>query len=192
MLLLQLKIYPPPPQLQALFSFKITPLTIIFQYDYYRLDMKNRSAQRGFTLIELLVVIGILAILLAITLVAINPAKQFSQANNTQRSSDVNAILNAVWQYGVDNKGNLTALGIPTGVVGTNDIEIGSALGLVDMCTTLTQVYIAQMPVDPQTGNWVDCASYNTGYTIVQSAEGRVTIAAPDTEGTGPQIQVTR
>lgn len=159
--------------------------------------MKNsaRSAKfsRGFTLIELLVVIGILAILLAITLIAINPAKQFSQANNTQRSSDVNAILNAVWQYGVDQKGDLTALGIPTGVVGTDDVEIGSAVGQVDLCATLTQVYIAQMPVDPQTGSWTDCTNYDTGYTIVQSAAGRVTVVAPDTEPAGsPDIQVSR
>ncbi|MDQ5951176.1 MAG: hypothetical protein QG639_453, partial [Patescibacteria group bacterium] len=39
-------------------------------------------SKHGFTLIELLVVIGILAVLLAITLVAINPARQFAQANN--------------------------------------------------------------------------------------------------------------
>ena len=77
--------------------------------------------QKGFTLIELLVVIGILAVLLAITLIAINPAKQFAQANNTQRSSDVNAILNAINQYMADNKGVLPA-GIPTGDYGTNDI----------------------------------------------------------------------
>jgi prepilin-type N-terminal cleavage/methylation domain-containing protein len=36
-----------------------------------------RSFQKGFTLIELLVVIGIVGILLSITLVAINPARQF-------------------------------------------------------------------------------------------------------------------
>ena len=53
--------------------------------------MQTRS--RGFTLVELLVVIGIVGILLAITLVAINPARQFKQANNAKRTADVNAIL---------------------------------------------------------------------------------------------------
>jgi len=149
--------------------------------------MLKRTAQKGFTLIELLVVIGILAILLSITLIAINPAKQFAQANNTQRQSDVNAILNAVWQYGVDNKGDLTALNIPVAPAVPGAIEVGG----VDFCATLTQEYIAQMPVDPQTGNWTDCAAYNSGYTIVQSAEGRVTVAAPSAEQ-GAIISVTR
>ena len=66
----------------------------------------------GFTLIELLVVIGILGILLAIVLIAINPAAQFAQANNTARTNDVNTILNAVHQYAADHKGVLPA-GIP-------------------------------------------------------------------------------
>src|SRR5947209_4187972 len=73
-----------------------------------RLTKQNKN-QKGFTLIELLVVIGILAVLLAITLIAINPAKQFSQSNDTKRRSDVNAILNAVDQYAADNKGALPA-----------------------------------------------------------------------------------
>ncbi len=72
---------------------------------------KLQTSQRGFTLIELLVVIGILAVLLAIVLVAINPARQFAQANDTKRSSDVNAILNAMHQYAADNKGSLAGLG---------------------------------------------------------------------------------
>src|SRR5258708_40088409 len=74
--------------------------------------MKNiPSSQRGFTLIELLVVIGVLAVLLAIVLIAINPARQFSQANNTKRSSDVNAILNSVHEYAADNKGSMAGFG---------------------------------------------------------------------------------
>ena len=55
--------------------------------------MRLLKKQSGFTLIEILVVLGILAIILAIVLVAINPGRQFSQANNTQRRNDVNAVL---------------------------------------------------------------------------------------------------
>lgn len=153
----------------------------------------NKS-QTGFTLIELLVVIGILAVLLAITLIAINPARQFQQANNTQRSSDVNAILNAVWQYAVDNNGDLTGLAIPA--TATN---IGSAVADVNLCPNVAPTYIAQLPVDPQTGTWgaVDtdgdgCPdAYDTQYEILQTAAGRVTVTAPDAEG-GTVISVTR
>jgi len=153
-----------------------------------------RTPHQGFTLIELLVVIGILAILLSITLIAINPAKQFAQANNTQRQSDVNAILNAVWQYGVDNKGDLTGLNIPVAPAPAAVIGSNTAGGELDLCTILTQVYIAQMPVDPQTGNWVDCTDYTTGYTIGQSTAGRVTVAATPEPIAGQTvvIQVSR
>jgi len=63
--------------------------------------------KRGFTLIELLVVIGILAILLAITLIAINPARQFGQANNTRRRSDILQVLNGIHQYVAETQGQL-------------------------------------------------------------------------------------
>src|SRR3982750_782543 len=99
---------------------------------------RNKTLSAGFTLIELLVVIGILAVLLAITLIAINPAKQFSQANNTKRRSDVNAILNAVNQYAADNKGNITALNIPAAAA-----VIGGGQGQVDICAVLVPKYVA-------------------------------------------------
>jgi prepilin-type N-terminal cleavage/methylation domain-containing protein len=149
-----------------------------------------RSAQKGFTLIELLVVIGILAVLLAITLIAINPAKQFAQANNTKRRSDVNAILNAINQYMSDNKGTVPA------EITTTDEEIST--GGADLCATLVPEYIAALPVDPQDNNGdpiesSECAAaYTTTYQVFQSGtDARITVSAPDAE-LGETISVTR
>jgi prepilin-type N-terminal cleavage/methylation domain-containing protein len=153
---------------------------------------------RGFTLIEILIVIGIIAILAAIVLVAINPARQFRQANNTQRQSNVNAILNAVGQYGVDHKGDYATLGsFPSSTV----IKTGGA----DICNVLVPKYMPGLPTDPKSsagGASTDCSvPYDTGYSIkietTGSSTGRVTISAPNTENidppaTTPPISVTR
>lgn len=146
--------------------------------------------KRGFTLIELLVVIGILAVLLAIVLIAINPARQFSQANNTKRSSDVNAILNGIHQYAADNRGTL-----PTGI--TTTAQTISDTG-ANICSALVTTYLAALPVDPGTNNGApvaDCAvvgGYTTGYTVVKSAtNNRITVTAPAAE-LSQVISVTR
>lgn len=153
---------------------------------------KGLGAKRGFTLIELLVVIGILAVLLAIVLIAINPARQFSQANNTKRASDVNAILNAIDQYAADNHGTLP------GTIPTTAAEIGNGVGQVDICAPLVSLYLAALPVDPLTNNGTpitetDCANpYVTGYEVVRSAtNNRITVSAPDSE-LGQVISITR
>lgn len=152
-----------------------------------RLPTLSRVTQKGFTLIELLVVIGILAVLLAIVLIAINPAKQFSQANNTARSSDVNAILNAIHQYAADNKGTL-----PTGI-STTDAEISDAGA--NVCSDLVTEYLAALPTDPSlnTAPITTCSgTYDTGYNVVRSAtDNRITVSAPAAE-LGVTITVTR
>ena len=156
------------------------------------------AGRRGFTLIELLVVIGILAVLLAITLIAINPARQFSQANDTKRASDVNAILNAIDQYAADNKGALPG-GIPETTAGVIGSDTTTVPPQVDLCAALVTKYLAALPVDPLTNNGTpvsDCAQvggYNTNYTVVKSAtDNRITVAAPATEIAAQDISVTR
>lgn len=147
------------------------------------------AASHGFTLIELLVVIGVLTTLLAIVLVAVNPARQFSQANNTQRRSDVLAILNAVQQYAADNRGQL-----PAGIDATAK-TITSTAGAtnINLCATglLVPNYIADLPIDPTTGTQTPAnsictdalATYNTKYTIQRvGTANRITVTAPDTE----------
>ena len=149
--------------------------------------------KRGFTLIEILVVIGILAVLFAIALVAINPARQFSQANDTKRRSDVNAILNAIHQYAADNKGAL-----PTAIITTAAV-IGNGTGEADICSSLVTRYLAALPRDPLTtgGDVTDCtATYTTNYMVVKSAtDNRITVSAKgevDNSASLYNITVTR
>lgn len=154
-----------------------------------KLTAQNKS-NKGFTLVELLVVVGILAVLLAITLIAINPARQFSQTNNTKRSSDVSAILNAITQYAADNRGAL-----PAGITTTPQTISNTG---ADICASLVTQYIAALPVDPLTNNGTpvtDCAAvggYDTNYTVVRSAvDNRITVTAPAAE-LSQTISVTR
>jgi prepilin-type N-terminal cleavage/methylation domain-containing protein len=85
----------------------------------------------GFTLIELLIVMGVLGILLSIVLVAINPTQHFRQANNTQRMSDVKAILSAVNQYVINNKGVL-----PSGSAAPTKPQVKVDPSVVELCTS--------------------------------------------------------
>lgn len=152
--------------------------------------MKNK---KGFTLIELLVVIGILAILLAITLIAINPARQFGQANNTKRRSDVLQVLNAVHQYVAENQGQLPAE--ISGLTASTDTLFNST-NFPNLCGQLMTNYLPALPTDPSlnTANITDCAAvggWNTGYNISRDAANRVTVSAPTTDNSAV-ISVTR
>lgn len=148
--------------------------------------MKLRSLRRGFTLIELLLVIGIIAILAAIVIVAINPTKQLGDARNAQRRADVNTILNAVYQYSIDNNGTIPgAITTTTTAICRSGVNV-DCTGLINL-NVLTGSYIVALPADPQTGT-----ALSTNYTIAKdAASSRITVAAPGAEQ-GATISVTR
>jgi len=153
---------------------------------------KVNKKNGGFTLIEILVVIGIIAVLAAIVLVALNPARQFKQARNTQRTSNVTAILNAIGQHIADNKGVLTAE--IDGTAGTfQDISDAGA----DLCDVLVPKYMPALPFDPNatTADCTTALTYDTGYEVDKDANGRITVKAigenPDAAG-NIDIVVTR
>jgi prepilin-type N-terminal cleavage/methylation domain-containing protein len=147
-----------------------------------------KKSPQGFTLIEILIVIGMIAILAAVVLVAINPLRQFAQARNSQRVSNVNTILNAVGNRIAENKGKFNDdLGCSTPIPTTATVI--KLTGGYDLRSCLIPSFVSEIPIDPSTGSNT-CVStnclgslaerYDTGYTISKDPTGeRITICAP-------------
>jgi len=163
------------------------------------------TQRKGFTLLEILLVIAAIGILAAIVLVAINPNRQLAQARNAQRRSDVNTILNAVYQKIIDeaNAGTsntLTAItttvaeiyksGTTTGTTGCTGTPIDLAAVASDAGADIVPLYLAQVPQDPSEAGLVS-GSVCSGYTIVKDANNRITVAAPNAD-LSATISVTR
>ena len=150
---------------------------------------KKKDSQSGFTLIEVLLVVAIIAILAGIVIIAINPSKQLGDSRNAQRRVDVVTILNAVYQYSLDNDG-----AIPTGIT-TTATEIcnttgTTCAGLVDLgVLTTNEKYVTAIPQDPQCSLY--CATNGVAYEIKKTTNNRITVTAPDAEQ-GKTIAVTR
>jgi prepilin-type N-terminal cleavage/methylation domain-containing protein len=156
----------------------------------------QKHSQKGFTLLEVLLVVGIITILAAIVIVAINPSKQLGDSRNAQRRSDVNTILNAVYQYSIDTNGTLPGESnadpegdtkIPTttpkaickdGVSEVTCATFNSDAGLVYLGDLTTSgKYVVKIPTDP--GGTADNSSK---YSIVKDVNNRITVAATVTD----------
>ncbi len=141
-------------------------------------NIKIKKAQKAFTLIELLIVIGIIAILAAAVIIAINPGQQFAQARNSTRENHANSLSNALLSYSIGNQGNF-----PTEVsallleICNTDNEgeghIVNCTGKADL-SVLVPNYINSIPKDPQspsgtgTGYYVTTNNAGTNAYIVQ------------------------
>lgn len=153
----------------------------------------TKSVKKGFTLLEILLVVGIIAILAGIVILAINPTKQLGDTRNAQRRSDVLTILNAVYQYSIDNNGDLPG-DIVEDTVCDLDHEIGNdeSGSFVDLYTDLvgaTSTYLVDMPHDPVATSTDD--GEGSGYAIMKTDSGRITVCAPLAESS-VEITVTR
>jgi prepilin-type N-terminal cleavage/methylation domain-containing protein len=147
----------------------------------------------GFTLLEVLLVVAIIAILAGIVILAINPSKQLGDTRNTQRKADVNTILNAVYQYTIDNNGDIPTtipLSSDCNIPATNEIckTNGICSNLIDLSVVSNaKKYLVEIPIDPKGSS----STYGTGYFIAKDATNRVTVCAPRAEQ-GKVINATR
>jgi len=141
---------------------------------------KHKLNQSGFTLIELLIVIGILAILLAITLLALNPTKHFQGARNSQRSSDVTAILDSIYEYEAAHSGNQ-----PASVANvTTAVALG---GIADQAATGTSFSTPNLTFTVPSGNVITSGSV----TVTGCSQAGDNGTFPVTGGSSTTIIVT-
>lgn len=152
-----------------------------------------RKRLSGFTLLEILIVIAIISLMSTVLIVALNPQRQIAKARDTERETDLNAILLSVYQYQAEHSGTLPDTdgdpltdNFPTALtcIGTDGgcFNLGSA-GETD--ETIVPVYMAVIPQDPATGS-----GGNTGYSIYVDENNRlVASASGETKGA---ITITR
>lgn len=142
-----------------------------------------KNAPKGFTLIEILVVIALIAILAAVTFVAIDPVKNFQDARNATRQTHVVALLDSITRYLADGNSisSLESSASTTlatcGDATTPYKNIGTGSGNVNLAPALVDTYIGSIPQDPSNGT-----DANTGYQICKTANGRITVNAPGAE----------
>ncbi len=158
---------------------------------FFNFPPMKKSSRPGFTLLEMLLVVAAIAILASIVIIAINPVKQLGDTRNAKRRSDINAILNATYQYIIDNEE------IPSTIVQGSDCPGLSTSQICRSgnynCDNLTDLtimddgtYIVEFPIDPQA-----TVTNGTGYNIFTTTDGRITVCAPLAER-GETIEITR
>jgi prepilin-type N-terminal cleavage/methylation domain-containing protein len=150
--------------------------------------------RKGFTLIEVLVVIGIIAVLATVVLVAVNPSRQFKLARDSQRTSNVNALLNAIHQNMAEHRGVFVCKGESKTISETPVVVESSAVPNApgDIAPCLIPDYLSSLPFDPSVvgAHYTAIDNYNTGYEIYRDSNGRIT--ASSTGELTPTISVTR
>lgn len=147
--------------------------------------------KKGFTLVELLVVVSIIAILVVVVFESLDPLKQFANARNARRWSQVNTLSTAIYRYIIE-KGSY-----PPGI-DDHKRQLGTAkTGCEENCNNAQSAcldiqaavidYLPIMPIELNGGT-----AEKTGFTISKNVKNNViTISACGAEN-GAEIFVMR
>lgn len=131
--------------------------------------MRSRKAHRNprpaFTILEMLLVVGMLGIIAAIVISAINPSTQLESAQDSKRNIEKRELENAIMQYVIDGNsivappnGRGNAVNVcQTALTGVSCTGAGTGYDL----SALVPDYIVGIPTDP-----LETGTRTSGYGI--------------------------
>ncbi|MEI8232432.1 MAG: type II secretion system protein [bacterium] len=128
---------------------------------------------RGFTLIELLVVVSIIAILIVVVFESLDPLKQFREARNSRRWSQVNTLSTGIYRYIIEKGRYPIGLSDLTQQLGTakSDCDLNCP-GAESKCLDIQADVIDYLPILPTELN--GGSAEKTGYTISKNSSNNV------------------
>ena len=156
----------------------------------------SRQSRSGFALIEILLTVVIIAILTGIVIVAIRPQKNLADAKDAKRRQDLNAMIEALYQYQIDYNRFPVTVGIATLDQQHRDVCTLTGSQLLPCLFVqpprrlplglLVPEYLAKLPRDPeQPGIPGECETSldpgdcTTGYQLWLDEAGRIHASAP-------------
>lgn len=127
---------------------------------------------KGFTLIEIMLVITLLAILMGIVVLNINPRNIISEVNDNKRETDALTIYQALEQYAIKNNAYPTAIvnmanGTSAHICKTTASTCTSPK--INLSALLVPTYFSKIPEYSTDTN-------NSGFYIVKDANGKIGI----------------
>lgn len=165
---------------------------------------KNLSQNKGFTLVELLVVIGVLGVLAAAVLTAVNPLEQLSRGRDAGRKNTIAQLGNAAQAYYTSQGGaypTANATWITT-LVNSGDIKTAPAtVTNPNACATNAQngwcynvaggeaVIFARAESNAEISR-ITCASPSVVWIAWTSVAGKTGLACAATTGPAPTTAI--
>lgn len=96
--------------------------------------MGNIKKYPAFTILELILVVALLAILVAVIFIGINPAQRIAEGRNTSRLNDLKEIASGIYEYSLANDGQM-----PPGLNNTYQLIGSDTDDCTIACNSLSQ-----------------------------------------------------
>lgn len=144
--------------------------------------MRKVSDLKGFTLIEILIVIGLIAVLAAVTIIALNPTASFVKTRDSERNSELAQLHTAMNRMVADNNGSTAGMTSGGNPVPTCAATVLAAHGVNFRTTSVypTLTFLGLIPTNVPVNDPVG----NADYKICNPGGGVYTLFAPVNEGT--------